>query len=77
MRYYGFKLETNPRRRRCSECRKWIFAGNDMLASRRPSGSLIKAVCSEDCRLEFEAEFFETLAERRELLEKTSRNHYA
>ena len=64
--FYAFHTETNTRRRRCSECRKWIFADNDMLASRRrPSGSLIKVVCSEDCRLEFEDRLFQALADRR------------
>ncbi len=67
MRYYGFKREISGRSRKCSECGKRIAAGDNYLTSRWPSESLIKAVCSEDCRLEFEAELFLRLAEARQL----------
>ena len=66
-KFYGFKREVSTRNRKCSECYKKLPEGTEILASRSPkSRALLKAVCSEDCRLEFEAHLFEMLAEDRE-----------
>ena len=63
-----FTKMTSVVRRRCSECGKGIPAGGDMLASVK-KGKVKKVVCSEECRLEFDARVwwqeFDDLNEKR------------
>lgn len=47
--------------RRCSECGEKIPKGNPALASIK-NGKVRKVVCSENCRLEFDARFWENRA---------------
>jgi hypothetical protein len=58
-----FTLMTSTVRRRCSECGAGIPAGSDMLASVK-YGKVRKVVCSENCRLEFDARVWQEFAER-------------
>lgn len=61
-----FVLELRRLRRvRCSECRRWLGTDESALVSRR-KGVVQKRVCSEDCRLEFDARFWQRMAMRRE-----------
>jgi predicted nucleic acid-binding Zn ribbon protein len=49
--------------RRCSECSKVILKGESYLASIK-DGKVKKTVCSEECRLEFDARFWQNAAKR-------------
>lgn len=49
---------------KCSECGRQIPAGTRELVSIR-KGKVQKRVCSEDCRLEFDARFWEQRADDR------------
>lgn len=51
--------------RRCSECGRKIFKGETMLAAKTKDGTILKYVCSEDCRLEFDNRFWQERARRR------------
>jgi len=56
---------TSVVRRRCSECGVGIPAGGDMLASVK-KGKVKKAVCSEECRQEFDARVWQEFADLNE-----------
>ena len=60
-----FTKMTSVVRRRCSECGKDIPAGGDMLASVK-KGKVKKVVCSEECRLEFDARVWQEFADLNE-----------
>ena len=49
---------------RCSECGGTMLAGSKVLASIR-HGKVQKRVCSERCRLEFDARFWDEVAQRK------------
>ena len=51
--------------RNCSECHKKIFKGKKLLAAKTKDGTILKYVCSEDCRLEFDNRFWQERARRR------------
>jgi hypothetical protein len=48
----------NPYTRRCGECHKKVEKGERIMASIK-GGKVKKYVCSEDCRLEFDNEFWQ------------------
>lgn len=48
---------------RCSECRLLIVGGQTCLVSRK-DGKVKKRVCGENCRLEFDARFWQNAARR-------------
>ena len=56
-----FVQQAAPRLVYCSECGKKIPAGEIALVSLR-KGKVQKRVCSEDCRLEFDAAFWDNVA---------------
>jgi hypothetical protein len=45
----------------CSECGRLMPKGSVVLVSMR-KGKVMKKVCSEDCRLEFDARFWDQVA---------------
>jgi hypothetical protein len=51
-------------KRRCSECSTVIEKGGPALASIK-DGKIRKVVCSEACRVEFDARFWQGVARRR------------
>jgi hypothetical protein len=57
-----FTKMTSVIRRLCSECGHVIPVGGDMLASVK-GGKIKKAVCSEECRLEFDARVWQEIAD--------------
>ena len=60
-----FVLEcSRPRKVWCSECGKPITQGVPALISVR-GGKVQKRVCSEECRLDFDARFWQGVAMRR------------
>lgn len=61
----SFVSEVSDRDRRCYQCRRDIKAGETFLASRR-GGVLKLGLCGEDCRLEWDAEYWEMRAADRE-----------
>lgn len=58
-----FVPEIATRRLRCSECRKVIDNGDQCLVSIK-DGKVRKRVCGENCRLEFDARFWQAAARR-------------
>jgi hypothetical protein len=56
-----FESVTNDRPRYCSECDKRVLKGERILVSRR-NGKAMKYVCSENCRLEFDARIWDEIA---------------
>lgn len=54
---------------RCSECNRWIGAGATALVSVR-KGRVQKRVCGEECRLEFDARYWDEVAQLRAQNEK-------
>lgn len=57
----NFVQQPAPRDTKCSECGRPIVKGTECLASIR-DGKVRKRVCSEDCRLEFDARIWQTIA---------------
>ena len=55
-----FIEQIGVRTRRCSECGKKVKAGEPMLVSIR-FGKVQKCVCSEDCRLEFDNNYWQAV----------------
>lgn len=55
-----------PRATKCSECGKHINAGESEMVSIR-KGKVQKRVCSEECRLEFDNQFWQEVARQRQL----------
>lgn len=60
-----FVEQTAPRLTYCSECARKIPAGEVALVSLK-YGKVQKRVCSEDCRLEFDARFWDEIADEHE-----------
>jgi len=58
-----FKPKTYDHKIHCSECGGAIFAGDVALVSEK-NGKVFKIVCSEDCRLEFDARFWAEAAKK-------------
>lgn len=55
------------RKGRCSECGMRIMAGQPILHSRsKKDGKVRKTVCSEKCRLDFDARIWQEIADRNE-----------
>jgi hypothetical protein len=52
-----FVSEVRDSKSACSECGRCIPKGTSALVSRK-GGKVRKIVCSEDCRLEFDARFW-------------------
>lgn len=56
-----FQPEALTYNRRCSECGKKMQKGDNVLVSRR-FGKVQKRVCSEECRLEFDNNYWQERA---------------
>ena len=59
----NFVTQPAPRKMKCSECGHPIAQGQETLAS-VSDGKVRKRVCSEDCRLEFDARIWQTIARK-------------
>lgn len=55
---------TQTKTSRCSECNKIMPIGSKVMASIR-NGRVQKKVCSDNCRLEFDARFWDEVASKR------------
>jgi len=60
-----FESQVLDKTTRCSECGEPIYAGVPSLVSLR-GGKVMKRVCSEECRLEFDNSFWQGVAEGKE-----------
>jgi len=60
--YIPFQSEKVHYERKCSECRKVIPGGTVSFAS-RIGPKVLKVVCSEDCRLDFDQRYWENIAD--------------
>ena len=60
-----FKVEVNPHTRKCSECSGRIVKGAQMLVSKR-YGKVQKCVCSEECRIAFDDDYWQERVDARE-----------
>lgn len=60
-----FLPEIRPVTSQCSECGRWMYKAQEALVSRK-NGKVKKVVCCEDCRLEFDARVWDTIATKNE-----------
>ena len=60
----SFVWEIAKRKRECSECRERIMLGQPFLISRR-NGVVKKILCSDKCREEFDARYWDAQATMR------------
>ena len=61
----NFVQQLCSRRCQCSECGRWLAAGDSALVSLR-KGKVQKRVCGENCRLEFDARYWDERAAARQ-----------
>lgn len=59
----SFVKQPAPRKVKCSECGHPIAEGQETLVSVY-DGKVRKRVCSEDCRLKFDARIWQTIAKK-------------
>jgi hypothetical protein len=57
----SFVSEISKRKRKCSECGERIMLGQPFLISRR-NGVVKKVLCSEKCRQDFDARYWDARA---------------
>ena len=62
----SFTEKKSPKARECGECHQRYPAGHIWLVSIR-KGKVMKRVCSEACRLEFDDRFWQDVADQRDM----------